>query len=127
MSDDTAALKSRRTAAKTTATTAGLPPNANVPPEIGKDEPARRYPTLGDPREPALVLGQSGMTNGGDRGGQYVRAAVDGVEYLYPAGCKQPSTRQRWKAGQWVLREVYEKYVADHAETLIPPTPDSVG
>lgn len=107
---ETATLKSKRAAAKTTPST--LPPNADVPPEVGQGEPARRFPVLGDPREP-LVLGGSGMTLGGDHGEKYVRAQVAGIEQITPKGCKTPVSRQRWAIGQWVLRSVYEAYIAE--------------
>lgn len=112
-SDDTAsALKNRRATAKTKVPTD--PPNADVPPEIGVGEPARRYPLLRDPSEPH-VLGASGMTLGGDHGGKYVFAEVDGVEHILPRGCTTPITRFRWHKGQRVLRAVYEAYIEDLA------------
>ena len=111
--DDTAsALKNRRTAAKAAPRPGAetLPPDAEVPPEVGVGEPARRFPLLHDPREP-LVLGQSGMTLGGDHGGKYVRAEVDGSEQILPRGCTTPIVRSRWRVGQMVLRSAYEAYV----------------
>lgn len=107
---ETATLKAKRAAAKTPQPT--LPPDADVPPAVGQNEPARRFPLLGDPREP-LVLGASGMTLGGDHGDKYVRAEVAGYEQIVPRGCTTPVTRKRWAQGQWVLRTVYERYVAD--------------
>lgn len=112
--DDTAAtLKSRRAAAKAAPKPGAepVPPNADAPPEVGADEPARRYPLLRDPREP-IVLGQSGMTLGGDHGGKYVEAQEDAFEALYPNGCKTPVFRSRWRKGQMVLRASYEEHMA---------------
>lgn len=127
--DDTAsALKNRRAAAKA-APKSGveqLPPNADVPPEVGANEPARRFPFLRDPREP-VVLGQSGMTLGGDHGGKYVKAEVDADELLYPNGCKTPVSRSRWRKGQMVLRTAYEAHMAELAEQARPEPEKAAG
>lgn len=119
--DTTSTLKGRRAAAKAAPKPGAepVPPDADVPPEIGVGEPARRYPLLRDPREP-LVLGQSGMSMGGDHQGKYVIAEVDGSEQILPRGCTTPIVRSRWRVGQRVLRSVYEPYVAELAEKAAP-------
>lgn len=119
--ETTNTLKTRRAAAKAAPKPDAepVPVDVDVPPEIGVGEPARRYPLLGDPREP-LVLGQSGMTLGGDHGGKYVCAEVDGWERILPKGCTTPIVRSRWRVGQMVLRSVYEAHVAALAEAEEP-------
>jgi hypothetical protein len=109
---EAAAMKARRAAAR-----AGSPgvPDADVPPEMGVDQPARRFPLLADPREPKIVLGASGMASGADMNGRYVVAAEDAYESILPTGCTTPVSRLRWRKGQKVLKTVYEEHLASLA------------
>jgi hypothetical protein len=49
----------------------------------------------------------------------YVSAKADAYFAWYPEGCRQPSCRRLWVAGQMVLRDYYDKYGGDAA----PATP----
>lgn len=116
-------VKARRAAAREAGEAvraAEIPPLADRPVMVGEDV-ARRFPTLGDPREPRMVAEAGGSLfglNAGDTINGYVIAPEDAAEILYPRGCTTPTSRLLWAKGQHVPTEVYEKWVA--AQTPAP-------
>jgi hypothetical protein len=89
-----------------------IPPAADRPVMVGEDI-ARRFPLLGDPREPRAVAESSGALFGIEPGegiGGYVVAEEDAFDVITPPGCKTAVARLRWAKGHHVPREVYAEW-----------------
>lgn len=120
------ALKARRkavTAQVEAEKTADLPPLADRPVMVG-EEISRRFPLLGDPREPRAVFESSGALFGVESGQEvagYVIAPEAAYEVIIPAGCRTGTTRMRWAAGQHVPTEVYEAWREANPEVSTSP------
>lgn len=109
------ALKARRVGTRQAAKAAEAPPLADKPVVVGEPT-ARRYPTLGDPREPRMVAEASGAVFGvqpGEPINGYVVSPVSVWETIVPPGCTTGTSRLRWAAGQHVPTEVYRKWEAE--------------
>lgn len=133
---EAAAVRNRRKA--TTKTEPASPPTTPV--AVGAGEPARHFEALGDPREPRVQVGTMPNVPDGhqfsrphplapgrevaeatgwvqDRADRddFVIAACDVHEIIYPKGCTTPTSRLRWAAGQHVPVEVYRAWEAEQA------------
>ena len=126
-------LKARRSGARQAADAAKaaeIPPMADKPVVVG-EQVARRYPTLGDPREPRMVaeaggslfgLGPDEVIDG------YVIAPEDVCEIITPPGCTTATSRLRWAKGQHVPAEVHRQWEAEQQAAQTPaPEPAASG
>jgi hypothetical protein len=90
-----------------------VPPLADKPVTVGRGEAERRFPLLGDPREPRVVAEAGGALFGvqpGERVEGYTIATEDVYETIIPPGCRTGTSRLRWAAGHHVPTEVYEAW-----------------
>lgn len=79
-------------------------------------DPGRPPGVTGDAPSPAHTLVGS-FVAGHITSADYVAARADGYYSWYPRGCRQPSTRLLWSAGQHVLRDYYNSHGGDDAPT----------
>lgn len=117
-------IKARRATvqAQTAAEVAAQPPPlADRPVMVGEDV-ARRFPLLGDPREPRMVAESSGALFGvqpGEEIAGYVIAPTDAYETIIPPGCKTGTSRLRWAAGHHVPVDVYREWQANQTADAV--------
>lgn len=107
-------LKDRRKTVQAATTAAGTPPLADHAVVVG-EKAVRRFPLLGDPREPRMVAESGGALFGVQPGQEiagYVIATADAYEVIIPPGCRTGTSRMRWAAGHHVPTEVYREWEA---------------
>lgn len=117
-------LKDRRKTAQAAVTESArtdVPPLADRPVLVGEDI-SRRFPLLGDPREPRMVAESGGALFGVQPGEEidgYVIAPTDAYETIVPPGCKTGTSRLRWAAGHHVPTEVYREWQANQTSDAV--------
>lgn len=120
MTDAVTSLKNRRGRGGGRKTTTPPPPDAAAP-TMG-DALTRTNPALFDPAEMPTVIEVGGHVPHADYADYYVRAEIDGVEFVVPDGCRTAVARTLWMRGQHVRRDVYLTYLATTEQKSAAPT-----
>lgn len=103
------------------------PALADAPVVVGEDA-SRRFPLLGDPREPRSVAQASGARfEAGPPAVGFTTAECDVYETITPAGCTTSVSRMRWTEGQHVPDEVYAAWKAERQPVPDGPPVDDPG
>jgi hypothetical protein len=123
---EAAALRTKRATTAAVKAPAG-PELADAPVVVG-EQASRRFPLLGDPREPRAVAQASGARfEAGPPAVGFTVAECDVYETITPAGCTTSVSRMRWAKGQHVPDEVYAAWQAKQQPVPEGPPVDDPG
>jgi hypothetical protein len=123
---EAAAVRAKRATTAAAVKAPAGPALADAPVVVGEDV-SRRFPLLGDPREPRAVAQASGARfEAGPPAVGFTTAECDVYETITPAGCTTSVSRMRWTKGQHVPDEVYAVWKAGQESALEVVDPASV-